>query len=179
MKKLLAVALVALMLLGITACGADSAPEAKYVPNEVTVEIYFNGELQGAQKMEYTYDENWNTTEIATYYDGVLEMTTKLSGYSENGKPAEMTAVDASGQEGMSIRYTYDSEDRVIKQETVENDEVSQYTESTYDAIGNLATQTNYLAIVDMTTLFEYSYDRDGNRTETKTYRNGELVSVE
>ena len=173
MKKLIITILILTMVFTLTACGKTAE---KFVLQESTTEVFFDGEVQMHLRTVYEYNETGTMTEMESYQDGEL-YATAVPTLNDKGLPTEVVYTGADGTVGEIMRYTYDEQGRAVKTEFLTDGTVTQYNENVYDSDDNLVSQTNYHAAIDMTTDFLFRYDTKGNRTERQVLRNSELVT--
>lgn len=117
----------------------------------------------------YTYDEQGRRTgsqEVRT--DGQAGTTTSTI-YSENG---DYVTVYTTGEFTYSVRNFLDEMGNVIRDEMVEDGNVTDTTERTFDQYGNqLTVRTDFGYFT-----YEYTYDENGNVTKRKEYHDGVLI---
>lgn len=117
----------------------------------------------------YTYDELGRRTgsqEVRT--DGQSGTTTSTI-YSENG---DYVTVYTTGEFTYSVRNFLDEMGNVIRDEMVEDGEVTDTSERTFDQYGNqLTVKTDFGYFT-----YEYTYDENGNVTKRMEYQDGELM---
>ena len=152
----------------------------------IATEYFYNDDTDEVVKKIRTYNENT----IETYlYENGLEVRFEwydsdekwfpkrimLKWYTPDGLIAKTEYKDGEGNTARTITYEYDSENRLIKEESVttefywdESDRCNDYICSyTYDEDGKLLFQVNELGTYfGNIRTYEYIYDKDGNLVE-------------
>lgn len=196
MKRLLPIILSLLLLL--TACGGEDVTETtgnaseqptysnegpEGILEEKDTETVYkiakmtvmneNGEIRWYR--EYVYDENgFCMEEHETSNQG--ELTYRRANTADDlGRTAESQVTEFGGR-SYTIKYSYDGQNRVTREETWENGEITDYTEYTYDDHGNYLTLRQYMGSeLMMDYSFTYTYDENGNQTAMEESLFGEL----
>ena len=126
------------------------------------------------ENYECTYDQNgYLIKEHSVYGDG--STSTYEYAYDENGNQTKMVITESSGY-FYSGEYTYDAEGREIKSVITDDYGTSTY-ENVYDAEGNLIKEI--MTDESGTTIYENVYDAEGNRTkEIMSDENGNAFTI-
>lgn len=125
---------------------------------------------------EYSYDETgFCTEEYEETAAGELHFR-RVNTPDGRGNIAS-SEISEFGGRNYEIRYTYDSADRVIREETWQEGVRVDYTEYTYDEHDNFLTLKQYYEdelMMDYT--FRYSYDGSGNPLTVEEALFGQLI---
>lgn len=152
---------------------------------ESITEYFYNGDTYEVVKKIRTY--NQNTTETYLYENG-LEVSfewhdpdgsyktkqTILKDYTPDGLISKMEYFDGEGNLCRTITYKYDSENRLIREESITTeyyddgtDRCNDYVDSyTYSEDGKLLLNVLEAVTYGDTYKYEYIYDEYGNLTE-------------
>lgn len=178
MKKLFAIVLCFCVVFCATACTGPSsnndaettapqtAPETKTIYLPLSSTTYTSHEkLEVFSNVEYKYDENNFLTEIINYRKGEVSKQTFVT-CDAYGNVISTRQVSSLNIEPV-YQYTRDDKGNIIKEERLENGQVTITNTYSYDAAGNMATK-------DMGTLrYEYTYNADGQESGSIGYYNG------
>lgn len=175
MKKIIAIALSAVMALSLVACGGEDSPqteEKKPVKNPVRSELYDDSDNKMAD-ISYEYDENGLRLSNTTTWIFNGDSETDKYTYDENGNVIKKVGTYSFSPEYESVRnYIYDENGLLIK-ENWGADEF--YIGYEYDENGHLTQQfsmndgTRYQGLV-------YQCDENGNvLTETQNWDDGDV----
>lgn len=155
-----------------------------YRINSIT-EYFYNGDTDEVVKKIRTY--NQNTTETYLYENGLevsfewhdpdggyISKKTILKDHTPDGLISKMEYFDGEGNLSRTITYEYDSENRLIREESIttqfywdESDRCNDYIDSyTYNEDGKLLLNVFEALTYGDTHKYEYIYDEDGNLTE-------------
>ncbi len=148
-------------------------------------EYFYNGDTDEVVKKIRTY--NQNTTETYLYENGLevsfewydpdgsyITKRTILKDHTPDGLFSKMEYFDGEGNLSRTITYEYDSENRLIREESItteyyddESDRCNDYVDSyTYNEDGKLLLNVFEAVTYGDTYKYEYIYDEYGNLTE-------------
>lgn len=197
MKKWIAVILTLMLLL--TACGGEDASpettlqtEAPTYSNEgpegilddnlpttvykLTRATSYDEEGKEQWHREYIYDSNGFCIEDSEVASGVVTYRNTHTPNAQ-GLTAETQYTDATG--GISvIKYEYDANGRMTYQGNYQDGVLTDYTQYTYDEMGNYLTLQQYYAgelVMDYS--FAYTYDSQGYMLTREEYMGAVMMS--
>lgn len=148
-------------------------------------EYFYNGDTDEVVKKICTY--NQNTTETYLYENGLevsfewynpddsyITKRTILKDHTPDGLISKMEYFDGEGNLSRTITYEYDSENRLIREESITteyyddgSDRCNDYVDSyTYSEDGKLLLHVFEFGTYGGTRKYEYIYDEYGNLTE-------------
>lgn len=174
MKKLLAVLLAALMILGMCACNKDEGKgndEFALMTDAVIRNI--SGENEMIMKMTFEYDDNYKIIGSKIYYEDKLYTDMVCDG--DPYRPLSQTDYDEDGNVQYTSTYTYDAngnELTYIRKDAEGN--VLSSTANTYSPEGWLTREEYYYEDGDPNWT-AYTYDAHGHKISEK---NGQGESV-
>lgn len=208
MKKYIALLLILALTFSLFACGSESDDSNRNKgslskttsdrdpfassPNEIdpveeTVTVYFPAfakseiafDLVTIYGTSYTYDENWNRTEVVAHREVVdredREETARYTYvYDANGNMTEEVCY-RGGEETGRVVYSYDTNHNKTEEIHYSNGEESGRCTYAYDANGNMTEEVYYLGgDEEEYSRSTYTYDARGNVTE-EVYSDGDL----
>ena len=153
-------------LLLLTGCSQNVEPENPYRLKQQTVERYSFEAVQ-LVRSDYTYDEMGRVIETSTYYDDAWHSTRQYT-HDAYGNILNTRETFADGTENAHKEtLTLDDQHRVIRSESVSNDERTAMTEYSYNAAGQITRHNIYrygiMDGMDINSFTDYTYNRKGN----------------
>lgn len=178
MKKLFAILLAALMILGLCACNKDAENENREFPLMTDAVIrYIDGENEQTMKMVFEYDDNQNIISSKIYRGEKL--FTELVCDGDPYQPLSQTDYDENGNVQVTSSFTYDSNGRELTYTRKDKDgNVIHHTSNTYTPEGWLARE-EYSYGEDEVNWITHTYDSYGNKTSQKSGQGEDVWSEE
>lgn len=172
MKKLIAIALSAVLALSLCACagnggilGGEKEEESKKVTASLLTELVMieknsDGD-NDTMKAVLEYDEDYNIIGAKTYQNDTLLMEATYD--KDMNKPLVQQEYDEDGSKTNHREYTYDDDGNELTNYYYDEDgEINWGYEYTYDADGNILTEKVY-GEEGLESEVTYTYDADGN----------------
>lgn len=175
MKKILAFALAACMLLTLAACDSEPKTETRYVMETQIYEVPDNGTRQ---ETVFHYTDDGKIVSMVTTENGeeVSRVTYELNGDGLLWK--QISSAGGEVTETMEYTYTLDDAGNPVRVEQTVNGAPYAASERTYDSEGNLLTQKTISTLVGMTSTI--TYDADGNILKMENdYGSGQVFTTE
>lgn len=124
---------------------------------------------------EYGYDEAGRLiTEREVSSAGEESYRVQIT-YASDGSGREVTTTDSDGRVTL-LREQWDGEGRVIRKESLWEDQVEHFTTFSYDDRGNLIEEQTQFSDDPTVLRNEYTYDEQGNRTGHHEYDGDSLT---
>jgi hypothetical protein len=146
-------------------------------PKEVTVNIEVESEAPSIHE-KYTLDLKKNVTQKVEYDRGKTVRTFK---YSYNSASRLQSETQQMPGQSINFRYSYNNNGQLIKKSEVNAAGKVLHTQSyTYDANGNIDTETTSYSDDSQKLILKYKYvlDSAGNWTEKQEFMDGRMFSV-
>lgn len=122
---------------------------------------------------EYAYDDYGRQKEYWEY-DGEGNLTTFSETEYDSG--LEYTITFHSGETTYSVFYRCDETGKILHQEMIQEGQIVNATDYTYDDRGNQLTLTMTNGEEENTISYEYDYNEDGNATQVREYQGENLI---
>jgi hypothetical protein len=151
----------------------DPTTEIRYL---IVKKIVTNDQGQELWGTDYTYDETGFCTQEREYSNigsGAFSRVNAPDALNRIGTSV-FTAQDGSQY---TVTYTYDEQNRCIREDVRYEDGTEEYTEYTYNDQGQYLTLRQYIGgELAMDYAFSYTYDGAGNQVAMDEYLSGDLL---
>lgn len=171
MKKIIAIALSAVLALSLCACagnggilGGEKEEESKKVTASLLTEIVMTEKNSDGDndtmKAVLEYDEDYNIIGAKIYQNDTLLMEATYD--KDMNKPLVQQEYDEDGDKSGRWEYTYDADGNVLTEKHYSGDELQGEYRYTYNADGKVETEISILGDGDESWT-KYTYDEHGN----------------
>ena len=151
----------------------DPTTEIRYL---IVKKIVTNDQGQELWGTDYTYDDTGFCTQEREYSNIGSPAASRVNSPDPLGRIGSSLFTEADGSQ-RTVNYTYDEQDRCIREDVTYEDGTLEYTEYTYNEHGQYLTLKQYIVgelVVDYG--FSYTYDGAGNLISRDEYLSGELL---
>ena len=151
----------------------DPTTEIRYLMVKMIVTNEAGQELWGR---EYSYDDTGFCTREREYSNIGSAAYSRVNSPDVLGRIGTSVFTELDGSQ-YTVTYTYDDQDRCIREDAEYEDGTREYTEYTYNEQGSYLTLKQYMdgeLIMDYG--FSYTYDGSGNQVAMDEYLSGDLM---
>lgn len=151
----------------------DPTTEIRYL---LVKEIVTNADGEELWGTEYTYDDNGFCTREREYSNIGSASYSRVNSPDPLGRIGSSIFTELDGSQ-YTVYYSYDDQNRCIREDITYEDGTTEYTAYTYNDQGNYLTLKQYIGgELTMDYSFSYTYDGSGNQVSSDEYLFGELL---
>ncbi len=151
----------------------DPTTEIRYL---IVKKIVTNDQGQELWGTEYSYDDTGFCTQEREYSNIGSPAASRVNSPDPLGRIGSSLFTELDGSQ-YTVTYTYDEQDRCLREDVTYEDGTREYTEYTYNDQGQYLTLRQYIGgelLVDYG--FSYTYDGAGMLVSRDEYLSGELL---